>query len=129
PRRLMDASSVRVPGRAPRWIVPTVKVFLVSADAIAATLSFIIAFMYREGVSAFFGQWRWSNQFAQYGTLLILAAGFLHRGGFTFRSFSYARGVFVADFFFVLIGIGAIRFAMRAAQTIVRKRKINLIPT
>src|SRR6185369_1933674 len=171
PRRLMDASSVRVPGRAPRWIVPTVKVFLVSADAIAATLSFIIAFMYREGVSAFDGQWRWSNQFAPYGTLLILvvairllslryvnlyrirgefsfiddglrvfkataigsllivAAAFLHRGGFTFRSFSYARGVFVADFFFVLIGIGAIRFAMRAAQTIVRKRKINLIPT
>ena len=68
----MDASSVRVPGRAPRWIVPTVKVFLVSADAIAATLSFIIAFMYREGVSAFDGQWRWSNQFAPYGTLLIL---------------------------------------------------------
>ena len=147
------------------------KVFLVSADAIAATLSFIIAFMYREGVSAFDGHWRWSNQFAPYGTLLILvvairllslryanlyrirgefsfiddglrvfkataigsllivAAAFLHRGGFTFRSFSYARGVFIADFFFALISIGAIRFAMRAAQTIVRKREINLIPT
>jgi FlaA1/EpsC-like NDP-sugar epimerase len=128
----MDASAVRVPGRAPRWIVPTVKVFLVSADAIAAALSFIIAFMYREGVSAFDGHWRWSNQFAPYGTLLILvvairllslryanlyrirgefsfvddglrvfkataigsllivAAAFLYRGGFTFRSFSYA---------------------------------------
>ena len=171
PRRLMDASSVRVQGRAPRWIVPTVKVFLVSADAVAATLSFIVAFMYREGVSAFDGHWRWSNQFAPYGTLLILvvvirllslryvnlyrirgefsfiddrlrvfkataigsllivAAAFLHRGGFAFRSFSYARGVFVTDFFFALVSIGAIRFAMRAAQTIVRKREINLIPT
>jgi exopolysaccharide biosynthesis polyprenyl glycosylphosphotransferase len=167
----MDASAVRVPGRAPRWIVPTVKVFLVSADAIAATLSFIIAFMFRESVNAFDGHWRWSNQFAPYGTLLILivairllslryvnlyrirgefsfvddglrvfkataigsllivAAAFLHRGGFTFRSFSYARGVFIADFFFALISIGAIRFAMRAAQTFVRKHEINLIST
>src|SRR6478736_9945395 len=151
PRRLMDASSVRVPGRAPRWIVPTVKVFLVSADAVAATLSFIIAFMYREGVSAFDGHWRWSNQFAPYGTLLILvvvirllslryvnlyrirgefsfvddglrvfkataigsllivAAAFLYRGGFDFRAFSYARSVFVLDFLIALLSFYSIR--------------------
>src|SRR4030095_10441252 len=171
PRRLIDASAVRVPGRAPRWIVPTVKAFLVVADAAAAVLSFIVAFRFRESVSAFDGSWGWSNQFAPYGTLLILvvnirllslryvdlyrirgefsfvddglrvfkataigsllivAAAFLYRGGFTFRSFSYARGVFVADFFIALISIGSIRLVMRAAQTIVRKREINLIPT
>src|SRR5918998_1898842 len=33
------------------------------------------------------------------GTLLIVAAAFLYRGGFEYRAFSYARGVFVLDFF------------------------------
>jgi exopolysaccharide biosynthesis polyprenyl glycosylphosphotransferase len=63
------------------------------------------------------------------GSLLIVAAAFLYRGGFTFRAFSYARGVFVADFFFVLLIVGALRFFMRAVQTFVRSRQINLIPT
>jgi exopolysaccharide biosynthesis polyprenyl glycosylphosphotransferase len=53
----------------------------------------------------------------------------LYRGGFQFRAFSYARGVFVVDFFFVLIGAGALRFVMRSVQTFVRSRQINLIPT
>ena len=63
------------------------------------------------------------------GSLLIVAAAFLYRGGFAFRSFSYARGVFVADFVFALVSIGFIRYVMRGAQTIVRRRQINLIPT
>ena len=63
------------------------------------------------------------------GSLLIVAAAFLYRGGFAFRSFSYARGVFLADFVFALTGIGLIRYVMRAAQTLVRRRQINLIPT
>ena len=66
---------------------------------------------------------------AAIGSLLIVAAAFLYRGGFQFRAFSYARGVFVADFFFVLIGAGALRFVMRTVQTFVRSRQINLIPT
>ena len=173
PRRLTEASAVRVPGRAPRWIVPGVKVFLVLGDAIAAAVSFIAAFAIREGISAFEGNgsWLWSNRFAPYGALLILvvvirlltlryvhlyrirgefsfvddalrvfkataigsllivAAAFLYRGGFAFRSFSYARGVFVVDFVFALASIGLIRLTMRAVQTAVRKRQINLIPT
>jgi exopolysaccharide biosynthesis polyprenyl glycosylphosphotransferase len=173
PKRLTDASSVRVPGKAPRWIVPTVKILLVVADAFAAALSFIFAFTLREGVSAFGGNgsWLWSNRFAPYaallvlviairlltlryvdlyrirgefslvddglrvfkataiGSLLIVAAAFLYRGGFTFRSFSYARGVFVVDFVFALASISLIRYLMRAAQTAVRKRQLNLIPT
>src|SRR5690242_17921070 len=167
---MIDPSLVRVPGRAPRWIVPTVKVLLVLADALIAALAFMLAFYVREGTAVFEG-WNWSTRFAPYaallvfvvairllsfrycdlyrvrgefsfdddgirifkatavGSLLIVAVAFLYRGGFQFRAFSYARGVFIADFFFVLIGVGALRFVMRAVQTFVRSRQINLIPT
>ncbi len=172
-QRFFDARSVRVPGRAPRWIVPTVKAGLVIADALAVAFSFIFAFTLREGVSAFAGGGRlaWSEAFAPYGalllfvvairllsfrycdlyrvrgefsfvddcirifkataigSLLIVAAAFLYRGGFQFRSFSYARGVFVVDFVFVLLGVGLIRLLIRSVQTFVRSRQINLIPT
>src|SRR5215212_5648151 len=170
---MIDASVVRVPGRAPKWIVPSVKVALIVADALAATFSFMLAFYVREGVSVFAPgrPFVWSNRFAPYGalllfvvcirllsfrycnlyrvrgefsffddgirifkataagSLLIVAAAFLYRGGFEFRAFSYARGVFVADFLLVLVSIGALRFFMRAVQTFVRRRQINLIPT
>ena len=170
---VIDPSRVRVPGRAPRWIVPTVKVGLVVADAFAAMVSFMLAFYARERVSVFAaeGGLAWSDRFAPYGallvfvvvirllsfrycdlyrvrgefsfvddairifkaaaigSLLIVAAAFLYRGGFEFRAFSYARGVFVADFFIVLIVAGMVRFVMRSVQTFVRSRQINLIPT
>jgi exopolysaccharide biosynthesis polyprenyl glycosylphosphotransferase len=63
------------------------------------------------------------------GSLLIVAAAFLYRGGFQFRAFSYARGVFVTDFIFVLISVGIGRLLIRSVQTFVRQRQINLIPT
>src|SRR5262245_48848686 len=150
-QRFFDASSVRVPGRAPRWIVPTVKTGLVIADALAAASSFILAFTLRQGVSAFApGRVAWSQAFAPYGalmlfvvairllsfrycdlyrvrgefsfvddairifkataigSLLIVAAAFLYRGGFEFRAFSYARTIFVADFVLVLLSVGLI---------------------
>jgi len=172
-QQLIDARAVRVPGRAPKWIIPTVKTLLVITDALAAAGAFIFAFYLREGVSAFAsdGTFAWSNRFAPYGalllfvvgirllsfrysdlyrlrgefsfvddgirifkataigSLLIVAAAFLYRGGFQFRAFSYARGVFVVDFFLVLAGVAAIRFLMRSAQTFARQRQINLIPT
>jgi exopolysaccharide biosynthesis polyprenyl glycosylphosphotransferase len=170
---LTDARAVRVPGRAPKWIIPTVKALLVVTDALAAAGSFMLAFYLREGFSAVAGDGSlaWSNQFAPYGalllfvvgirllcfrycdlyrlrgefsfvddsirifkataigSLLIVAAAFLYRGGFEFRAFSYARGVFVVDFFLVLVGVIAIRFVIRSAQTLARQRQINLIPT
>ena len=170
---VIDASVVRVPGRAPRWIVPTLKVSLVIADALAAAIAFMLAFYTRERVAVFStaGGLAWSESFAPYGalllfvvcirllsfrycnlyrvrgefsffddavrilkataigSLLIVAAAFLYRGGFAFRAFSYARSVFVADFFFVLVIVGGLRFLMRAVQTFVRSRQINLIPT
>jgi exopolysaccharide biosynthesis polyprenyl glycosylphosphotransferase len=63
------------------------------------------------------------------GSLLIVAWAFLYRGGFEFRAFSYARGVFVLDFFLALAAYTALRLAARAAQSAVRRREVNLIPT
>ncbi|HEX2270450.1 MAG TPA: sugar transferase [Pyrinomonadaceae bacterium] len=171
--RFFDARSVRVPGRAPRWIVPTVKALLVIADAFAAALSFIFAFTLREGVSVFApeGGFAWSEAFEPYGallsfvvvirllsfryadlyrlrgefsfvddsirifkataigSLLIIAAAFLYRGGFEFRAFSYSRTVFIVDFLFALLSVGVIRLFIRSVQTSVRRHQINLIPT
>jgi exopolysaccharide biosynthesis polyprenyl glycosylphosphotransferase len=63
------------------------------------------------------------------GSLLIVAAAFLYRGGFQYRAFSYARGVFVLDFFLALAAFGLVRLIVRTAQTFARRRDINLIPT
>ncbi|HEX8284668.1 MAG TPA: sugar transferase [Pyrinomonadaceae bacterium] len=63
------------------------------------------------------------------GSLLIVAWAFLYRGGFEFRAFSYARGVFVFDFFLALAAYTLLRLATRAVQSAVRRREVNLIPT
>jgi exopolysaccharide biosynthesis polyprenyl glycosylphosphotransferase len=63
------------------------------------------------------------------GSLWIVAAAFLYRGGFEYRAFSYARGVFLLDFVFALLMFGAMRFAVRLAQAMARRRDLNLIPT
>ena len=63
------------------------------------------------------------------GSLLIVAAAFLYRGGFDYRAFSYARGVFLLDFLIALGGFYAVRLVVRSAQTFFRARGINLIPT
>lgn len=63
------------------------------------------------------------------GSLLIVAAAFLYRGGFEFRAFSYARGVFLLDFVLALIATGAVRLLVRRVQSFARRRAVNLIPT
>ena len=170
---MIDPTVVRIPRRAPRWVVPSVKVALVIADALAAAFSFMLAFYAREQASVFAtdGGLGWSDRFAPYGalllfvvgirllsfwycnlyrvrgefslvddgirifkataigSLLIVAAAFLYRGGFEFRAFSYSRSVFVLDFVFLLATVGLLRLVMRSAQTFVRSRHINLIPT
>jgi exopolysaccharide biosynthesis polyprenyl glycosylphosphotransferase len=63
------------------------------------------------------------------GSLLIVAAAFLYRGGFHYRAFSYARSVFVLDFLIALASFYTIRLLVRSAQTFFRLRGINLIPT
>ncbi len=63
------------------------------------------------------------------GSLLFVAAAFLYRGGFEFRAFSYARGVFLLDFALALAAYSLLRLAVRGAQSAVRRREVNLIPT
>jgi exopolysaccharide biosynthesis polyprenyl glycosylphosphotransferase len=172
--RLSEARAVSVPGRAPQWIIPAVKVALVISDLALAALSFIAAFYLREGhaiLQQAGARLTWSARFAPYGallffilplrvvvlkyydlyrlrgefsfvedgvrvfkataigSLLIVAATFLYRGGFQYRAFSYARAVFVVDFLLALVAFGRVRLLVRRAQTFARRREINLIPT
>jgi exopolysaccharide biosynthesis polyprenyl glycosylphosphotransferase len=172
---LIDPSIVRVPSRAPQWVIPTVKTALVVADALIAAISFAAAFYIREGAAVFQrtgdGGFTWGFRFAPYGalmlfvilirvlamryhdlyrlrgefsfvddgfrvfkstaigSLLIVAAAFLYRGGFNYRTFSYARAVFLLDFLIALASFYTLRLLVRSAQTFFRKRGINLIPT
>ncbi len=63
------------------------------------------------------------------GSLLIIAITFLFRGGFAFRQYSYSRGVFLWDFALALVAFSVFHLGLRYAQTLVRRRDINLIPT
>jgi exopolysaccharide biosynthesis polyprenyl glycosylphosphotransferase len=63
------------------------------------------------------------------GSLLIIAFTFLFRGGFAFRDFSYARGVFVLDFVLALVAYTIFHLGLRRLQTVFRNHDINLIPT
>src|SRR2546423_1980751 len=63
------------------------------------------------------------------GSLLIVAATFMYRGGVTYRTFSYSRAVFLFDFLLALASIGLVRMLLRGGQVLVRRRGINLIPT
>jgi exopolysaccharide biosynthesis polyprenyl glycosylphosphotransferase len=172
--RLSEARAVRVPARAPQWIIPAVKLALILADVGLAALSFVAAFYLREShfiIQQAGGRFTWSARFAPYGalllfivpirvlalkyydlyrlrgefsfvedgvrvfkataigSLLIVAAAFLYRGGFQYRAFSYARGVFVLDFLLALAAFAVVRLLVRSAQSFARRREINLIPT
>ena len=63
------------------------------------------------------------------GSLLIVAATFMYRGGVAYRTFSYSRAVFLVDFLLALAGMGAVRMLLRGGQILVRRRGVNLIPT
>ena len=63
------------------------------------------------------------------GSLLIVAAAFMYRGGIAYRTFSYSRAVFVLDFVLVFAGVGLLRMIVRGAQITIRRRGVNLIPT
>ena len=72
---VIHASTVRVPGRAPWWVMPSVKVGLVTADAIVAGGCFLLAFYLRLGgpilQTAPGSSLFWSDRFAPYGALLV----------------------------------------------------------
>lgn len=70
------ASAVRVPARAPRWVVPLMKLGLVFVDAILAFTCFVAAFYVRHYQSIIHrsagGSLSWSRDFAPYAVLLPL---------------------------------------------------------
>src|SRR5262245_46584666 len=63
------------------------------------------------------------------GSLLIVAAAFMYRGGVAYRTFSYSRAIFALDFVLAFASIGLLRMVVRAAQITIRRRGVNLIPT
>jgi exopolysaccharide biosynthesis polyprenyl glycosylphosphotransferase len=71
-----NASAVRVPARAPRWVVPLVKLGLVFGDATLALICFVAAFYARHYQSIIHrgtgGSLGWSREFAPYAVLLPL---------------------------------------------------------
>ena len=171
---LMDSAAVRVPARAPSWVVPSLKTGLLVLDLALSFAAFSGAFVLRQSSEVFThvnGAWHWTAAFAPYsallvlvlpirvlslgyydlyrlrgefsfvedavkvfkataiGSLLIVATAFLYRGGFEFRSFSYARAVFVLDFILALGGFLFVRLWLRGSQMFARRRGLNLIPT
>ena len=50
-KSLPDASAVRVPARAPAWVVPAVKTVLLVLDLALAFAAFSVAFYLRQGGS------------------------------------------------------------------------------
>ncbi len=69
------ARAVRAQARAPRWVMPAVKVALVCVDALAAAACFITSYLFREGGSVLNGfsfsrGFAWSPEFEPYGALL-----------------------------------------------------------
>jgi exopolysaccharide biosynthesis polyprenyl glycosylphosphotransferase len=63
------------------------------------------------------------------GSLLTVAWAFLFRGGFSFRDYSYSRGIFLLDFAFALTAFTLFHLGLRFIQSKIREREINLIPT
>jgi len=63
------------------------------------------------------------------GSLLIVSWAFLFRGGFAFREFSYSRSVLILDFALSLAAFTIFHLGLRFAQSYLRSKGINLIPT
>src|SRR5260221_4622510 len=63
------------------------------------------------------------------GSLLIVAATFMYRGGVPYRRFSYSRALFFVYFLLVVASIGAVRMLLRGGQILVRRRGVHLIST
>ena len=75
-KSITTPEAVRVPARAPRWVVPVVKFGLAIGDVALATASFVLAFKMRHGQALFFrdaqGGLMWTAAFAPYAVLLPL---------------------------------------------------------
>lgn len=94
-----------------------------------------IAMLWYQRTYRFYGAFSYTQEAikvfkaAAVGSLLIVAWAFLFRGGFAFREFSYARGVFVLDFLIAFSLLAALHLGLRFVQSRFRVRGINLLPT
>ncbi len=75
-KSITTPEAVRVPARAPRWVVPLVKFGLAIGDIALAMAAFLLAFKLRHGQAVFFrnaqGALAWTAGFAPYAVLLPL---------------------------------------------------------
>ena len=94
-----------------------------------------VALLIYERVYRFYGAFSYTQEAIKIfkailvSSLLTVAWAFLFRGGFSFRDFSYSRGVFLLDFAFALVAFIVFHLGLRLIQTEIRERDINLIPT
>lgn len=94
----------------------------------------LLAFLYN-GVYRYYGAFSYTQELIKIfrsvavSSLLTVAWAFLFRGGFSFREFSYSRGVFLINFGLSLISFGALHVGIRFLQSQIRKNDVNLIPT
>lgn len=105
----------------------------------AGILYFIIpvrvAMLMYERVYRFYGEFSYADQAIRIfravfvSSLLTVAWTFLFRGGFSFREFSYSRGVFLLEFAISLLFFLVFHLGLRWLQVLVRNRGVNLIPT
>jgi exopolysaccharide biosynthesis polyprenyl glycosylphosphotransferase len=94
-----------------------------------------VAMLIYERVYRFYGAFSYTQEAIKLfkailvSSLLTVAWAFLFRGGFSFRDFSYSRGVFLLNFAFALVAFIVFHLSLRVIQTEIRERDINLIPT
>jgi exopolysaccharide biosynthesis polyprenyl glycosylphosphotransferase len=94
-----------------------------------------VAMLIYERVYRFYGAFSYAQETIKIfkavlvSSLLTVAWAFLFRGGFSFRDFSYSRGVFLLNFSFALAAFTVFHLGLRFIQTRIRERDINLIPT
>ena len=94
-----------------------------------------VAMLVYERVYRFYGAFSYTQEAIKIfkailvSSLLTVAWAFLFRGGFSFRDFSYSRGVFLLYFAFALVAFTIFHLGLRVIQTQIRERDINLLPT
>ena len=70
-----QVENARAKKRAPRWLMPVVRLAVLVADLAIAAFSFIAAFKLREGQPVFSATaWAWSQRFAPYAGIMFFVA-------------------------------------------------------
>ena len=111
------------------------KAFVPYAGIFFFVIPVTVAMLAYERVYRFYGAFSYTQEAIKIfkailvSSLLTVAWAFLFRGGFSFRDFSYSRGVFLLNFAFALVAFTAFHLGLRLVQTKIRERDINLIPT